>query len=234
MKTIPNAPLFNNDFVPLQITVQLASPPVFYQSPLSLDALLAYAVVQRATYGQGLPKTIEPYNIPLPIEKLWECPETGLPLWDATQFHPVEANTRQPAYWHKRGYNPQLLKTQRNGRPHNANFGQGRHKEYRMPLPLQTAKVWRAFCVGNLSAIGELLKSVSAIGKKRSQGYGKILNWEITEVSDFPYGHEGRLIKSFPIGSSIPELPSGTIWDMYETGWTPPYWFAPIFKTCFV
>lgn len=101
-------------------------------------------------------------------------------------------------------------------------------------LPLQTAKIWRAYCRGNISDIGALLKNIATIGKKRSQGYGKVINWEVEQVEDFPYWHEGRLIKNFPVGSPVPKFPKGVIFDIYEAGWTPPYWLAPIFKLCFV
>ena len=234
MKLIENAPVFDTaHHEPLEIRVELARPPVFYQPPM-LDSLLAWSVVHEATQGKGLPETPEPYLIPLPLNKLWTCPKTQLPLWDATQFIPIGENQQQSAYWHKRGYNPELLKKTKKGTPHNANFGQGRHKEYRMPMPLQSALEWKAYARGDAQEIAKLLIGIATLSKKRSQGYGKVIKWHIEKIDDFPYYHEAQLIKPFPVGSPIPKFPDGVIYNLYESGWTPPYWLETIFKTCFV
>lgn len=233
MNRLPNAPIFTGTFTPLRITAELVTPPVFYAPP-ALDSILAWSVVQEATQGRGLPETPEPYLIPLPLARLWTCPETQLPLWDATHFFPVGENRQQSAYWHKRGYKPELLKKTKKGTPQNANFGQGRHKEYRMPMPLQTALEWKAYAVGNLEEISAVLQSVATLSKKRSQGYGKVLRWYIEKVDAIVYWHEGRLLKHFPVDAPVPSLPNDVIFDMYEAGWTPPYWLETLFKRCFV
>lgn len=235
MRFIQNKPLFNchpSALDTLQIDVTLATPPVFYQR-LTLDAVLAYAVVQHSTHGQGLPDSDEPYQVPLPLATLWTCPDSGLPLWDATQFHPTLINYHQPAFWHKRGYKPQLLKKTRHGKFPNANFGNGVHKEYRIPMPLQTALNWRAYAKGNAYEIQRLLNTVNAIGKKRTQGYGKVLTWKVTTCEPFDYWYEGRLIKAFPVDFNPKPLPKGAFsFSIFEQGWTPPYWLATTFREC--
>ena len=217
---------------PLKITAHLATPPVFYEG-LPLDSLLSYSVVQNETGGIGLPESTQPYEINLPLATLWHCPETGLPLWDATQFFPVGENTAQPALWHKRGYKPHLLKKKRNGTPHNARFREGRHKEYRMPLPLQSCLQWEAYCRGNKKAITENIKCIHSIGKKRTQGFGRIASWEINDTrDDYPYWHNGKMIKSFPVDGYIPKIPADIIFSRYTRGWTPPYWLETAWTTC--
>lgn len=233
MQVLPNAPEFEIMPEPIEVCVELATPPVFYQ-PLMLDSLLAWSVVAESTRGIGLPETPHPYAIPLPLAKLWVCPETRLPLWDATQFIPIGENFQQSAYWHKRGYGPELLKKGKQGKPQNANFRNGRHKEYRMPLPLQTALEWKSYARGDAQEIAKLLLGITSLGKKRSQGYGKVVKWHIRKIDDFPYSHGGRLIKPFPVDAPIPEFRESTVWNVHLSGWTPPYFLETIFKTCMV
>ena len=89
MKIITTAKAYTKfESTPMQVDVQLAKPAAFYHMP-ELDGLLARVVVDEATRGRGLPDSAEPYFIPLPLEKLWTCPTTFAPLWNAThQTHP--------------------------------------------------------------------------------------------------------------------------------------------------
>lgn len=237
MKIITTAKAYTKfESTPMQVDVQLAKPAAFYHMP-ELDGLLARVVVDEATRGRGLPDSAEPYFIPLPLEKLWTCPTTFAPLWNATRFFPLEKNTARTLYWHKRGYGPELLNRQRSGKPHNADFRKGRHKEYRMPLPMQSCLRWRAYAVGDIDEVERLLSQVRSLGKKRVQGHGIVLSWEASPVSSFSYAHDGRLIKAFPV--AYPNLPKMTLpkdvdFNIYETGWTPPYWLATLFKTCLI
>ena len=235
MKLIADAPTYKNiDLKTLQVDLYLSSKPAFYDA-LTLDAVLSSAVVDMATRGQGLPGTLEPYYIPLPLEKLWTCPNMLAPLWNATQFFPMGENYQQTAYWHKRGYRPEMVKSSRSGKPHNANFGQGRHKEYRMPLPIQSCLNWRAYGVGDIAEIRRLLARVHSVGKKRSQGHGRIKEWQLTEIDAFSYFHEGQFIKAFPVAyPNMPELEGVVSFRRYETSWTPPYWNATLFQECIV
>lgn len=234
MKTLENAPDYSNlHLTPLQVDVYFASAPVFYDPP-TLDATLAYAVVREATQGQGLPETATPYYIPLPLEKLWTCPKTGAPLWNATQFFPLLPNTEEAVFWHKRGYRPEVTQRTR-GKPHNARFGQGRHKEYRMPLPRQSCLQWRAFCVGDRTEIQRLVSSVASLGKKRTQGHGRVLRYEFTAIAAVSYFQGRQAIKAFPIAyPQRPDVPGDVIFSIYEVGWTPPYWLETLFQTCIV
>ena len=233
MQPLPNAPIFeNNNLEPLQIDVYLVKPAVFYDLP-ALDGLLARAVVETATRGKGLPETPEPYAIPLPLEKLWVCPDTEAPLWNATRFFELDPQGTETQHWHKRGYKPQFLKPSRNGKPHNANFQNGVHKEYRMPMQVFRCLQYRAYCVGNLTEIAPLLKAITALGKKTSQGYGVIKEWRVQQVSSFGYTHAKKLIKTFPCAyPNKPELEPGAVFSIYETAWTPPYWLPTLFQRC--
>ena len=235
MQPLPNVPHFENiNLQSLQVDGYLVKPAVLYDMP-TLDGLLARAVVEKATHGKGLPETPEPYAIPLPLQLFWTCPDTEAPLWNATQFFEMDAQGTEAEHWHKRGYKPKFLKPGRNGKPHNANFQNGPHKEYRMPMQIYKCLHYRAFCVGSLTDIAELLKSITAIGKKRSQGYGIVKHWKLKQIESFAYTHQNRLIKTFPCAyPDKPALKTGVVFNIYETAWTPPYWLPTLFQKCIV
>ena len=74
-------------------------------------------------------------------------------------------------------------------------------------MPLQTALEWNAYARGDAQEVAKLLLGIATLSKKRSQGYGKVLKWHIEKVDDFPYSHERRLIKPFPVSSPVPKFP---------------------------
>ena len=230
-------PTNNLEITKFQVTATLAQRVYSrYYNPPTLDGVLAYAVVQTATQGHGLPDTIQPYYIPLPLEKLWTCPRTFAPLWNVTQFFPIGENTQQTVYWHKRGFRPELLEPSKQGKPANPRFTQGPHKEYRIPIPQQSCKKWRAYGAGDLNAVMQLLKGVGSFGKKHTQGHGVIACWEVAQIDDFAYHHDGRLIKAFPVAfpelSDTIQLQPGVALSRYPTAWTPPYWKETLFQEC--
>ena len=236
MIPLPNAPSFKNlSLKPFQVDMFLNTQPVFYDFQ-ALDGLLASTVVQQATRGKSVIDSAEPYNIPLPLEKLWtDMDDTLAPLWNATRFFPVDANIQTTRFWHKRGYRPDLLKRTKQGKFHNANFQNGRHKEYRIPMPVQSALHWRAYAVGDIEKMSSLLIPIQAVGKKRTQGYGRIRSFRIQAIDEISYTHDGKLIKTFPLAyEDKPDLAEDVIFSCYETGWTPPYWLETLFKPCVV
>ena len=237
MKLLENAPNYEKDNCtqPFEVTATLANSAILYDSP-TLDGILSWAVIAEVTQGRGLPDTAEPYFIPLPLQRLWTCPDTLAPLWNATQFFPLEESVQHTVFWHKRGYRPELIKRKKMRgieKPHNPSFRTGPLKEYRIPMPRQSCLQWRAYGVGDMECIMQLLKTVGYLGKKRTQGFGTIANWNIQKITEIDYFHNGQFIKSFPIDyPNIPEPPSGVTFSRYEAGWTPPYWYAGLYRPC--
>lgn len=219
---------------PFCVQLTLATQPIFYDA-LALDGLLAYSVVQRATEGRGYPESGVPYWIPLPLN-LWWQEETGLPLWAATRFHPVSADSEHSVYWHKREFSPTFLKRARDGRPANLNFKNGVYKSYRIPMPAHTALTWRAYGEGDVAAVTSLLSDVTHVGKKRAYGYGAVVNCEVKAIEEaMPIAFENKLIKSFP-SPFVLEHPD-ILEDVAEKqmrfcGWTPPYWHGACMAAC--
>ena len=220
-----------------EVVLTLGTQPIFYDA-LTLDGLLAYSVVQRATQGRGYPESAEPYWIPLPLSIMWHH-ENGLPLWAATRFSPIDKNSENPVYWHKREFTPTFLKRKKNGTPPNLNFTNGVHKSYRIPMPAQTASTWCAYGQGDIQSVASLLSEITHVGKKRTYGYGRVLTCEVNpiDVPALPLGFDNRLIKAIPFAF---KLDNPQLWDDADglemqarfCGWTPPYWHGACMESC--
>lgn len=215
------------DIKPYEITLHLKSPAALYD-PLHLDGLLAKAVVENALQGEPLPTSGEPYWLPLPLKQAWTA-DTGLPLWHSTDFYPLETDTVESAFWHKRTIDPAFLPKARSGKPMNIRPTQGPLKEYRIPLPLHSCLKWRASFEGDANAVATLLKNFSSIGKKRSQGYGLVKEWQIQPIKQFSFFKaEHEPMRPVPT-AYLSELP---LLDIAFSAWTPPYWSPVGFLLC--
>ena len=215
------------DFKAYEITLHLKTPAALYDS-LHLDGLLTKAVVENALHGEPLADSAEPYWLPLPLKQAWTA-DSGLPLWHTTDFRPIETDTVDSAFWHKRTIDPAFLATMRGGKPMNIRPTQGALKEYRIPLALHSALKWRATFEGDGKVVADLLQRISSIGKKRSQGYGLIESWELQPIDTFSFFNTNDLpLRPLP----TPFLPDYPIRDIAFTSWTPPYWSPAAMMLC--
>lgn len=207
---------------PLTITARMVpgSPLAGYDA-LCLDNLLARAVVMEATAGMGLPGSVMPYRLPVPLQVLWHSDE-GLPLYAATPMHPDGQSVSDVHYWHKRRQSGRWTA----GRKGQFNIAptDGRWTERRVPLPTTLARAWVANVVGNGEEILRLLRLIHHIGKRRANGYGEVEIWQVRSGPGFGLVVDGRLTRSVPeaaqplLGDARPgDLPT-------PVAWTPPQW----------
>lgn len=216
----------------LEIVLNLHSPPILY-NPLHLDGLLSKAVVDAALQTESLAPSAEPYWLPLPLVTYWKDTH-GLPLWAATDFQSIDTDTTDAEFWHKRAVDTAMLPKTRDGRPLNLRTAQGVTKEYRIPVPVHSSLRWKATCNGDPHAIRDLLATVTAVGKKRSQGYGRVKSWELTEIDAFTFFDESlhalRPIPTVALTSIAPaEYP---LKNLGMLTWTPPYWRSNAMLLC--
>jgi CRISPR type IV-associated protein Csf3 len=200
---------------PLKITADFANPPAGYDYP-HLDNILSKAVVWDVTGGKGLAPSSEPYFLPIPCVQAWVS-DSGLPLWRTTDFLPQGQNEKEAAYWHKRKIHPHFVKRTK-GKPINIRGTEGADKEYRIPLPRNTAIEWVAYCDGNMEEIGRLLTLFHAIGKKTTQGHGALLSFRLEPIAEFSFFQQEKMLRPLPLGIF------NFVGDAYLQGWTPPYW----------
>lgn len=197
---------------PLIIECEVDSPLGGYH-PLTLDGLLAWAVVNEAMHGNQLDNSGSPYLLPTPLHLLWQAP-SGMPLWSANWFEPVGANRKISMWWHKRAVKPEHVAARKGVSKSSINEVAGRFKEKRIPMPAQIASTWTTTCVGNADEIARILRTVDAIGKKRS---ARVKKWTIRQVDLFEFER--------PIPAAYTHSQTGSFpLNVQLAAWTPPYW----------
>lgn len=98
----------------------------------------------------------------------------------------------------------------------------GEYKAYRMPQLIRAIGDIEFYCVGDKQGLIELLKSVTNIGKKGSQGYGHIKEWIIEEV-DQDYSEVGPfgIMRYTPFTGVLPN--DGQTYQIRKMRLKPPY-----------
>lgn len=105
------------------------------------------------------------------------------------------------------------------------NTSSGEFKSYNAALPYSAADSLTFFFEGDADRVVELIEEhVPAVGKKRSQGFGRIRNVQVTSADgavESAVFHNGRVLRSLPscfAGEVVPEV-------TYERRTVrPPYW----------
>jgi CRISPR type IV-associated protein Csf3 len=134
--------------------------------------------------------------------------------WAIWPKHTVHAKE----YWNKRFDTPLEYLVDFQGRRGKIETGKGRYKSYHTLIYYRAALWLDWYCVGDFDAIAYLLSTVTHIGKKATQGWGRVIRWEITPIEeDASVWLGGRLVRGVP----VPEAPSAPT-GMY--GIRPPYW----------
>jgi len=105
------------------------------------------------------------------------------------------------------------------------NTSSGEFKSYNAALPYTAADSLTFFFEGDADRVVELIEThVPAVGKKRSQGFGRIRDVKVTSaegVVESAIYHNGRVLRSFPATFTPAVVPEVT----YERRTVrPPYW----------
>lgn len=105
------------------------------------------------------------------------------------------------------------------------NTSSGEFKSYNAALPYSAADTLSFYFEGNAERVVELIEThVAAIGKKRSQGFGRIRDVTVTDVGDAVESaiyHNGRVLRSTP-ASFTSRAVSGVRYERRTV--RPPYW----------
>ena len=169
-------------FQPLRITAVLRHG-IAHASPwtVSLDGLLASQLWARLK-NQNTPDTPalehpNPPDLDLPLAR---C--TADPIWwhwAATCGWPNSTpDDPEIRYWGTR-LDHRHAEHATTGLPQTVSDSQGRWKAYWMPLPVTVTHSLTWHAQGDPEAVQNLLEPINSIGKKRSQGEGRISSWSI-------------------------------------------------------
>lgn len=210
--------------VALRITLEVEGE-LAGMDPLHLDGLLAAGLVMRVTEGRGLPRSSEPYAIPLPLRVLGVAPDTGLPLWASTDLLPEGIILRGAATWTRYDIPSRLVRLTR-GQPWAPPMGKGPDKAIAAAVPTTLASRYVADCEGQIDAIADLLTALgSHVGKKRAQGYGAVRRWHLRPIAQLALDDAaGQLRRPLPLWALRGGVPIDLLASAQVTGWTPPYY----------
>lgn len=208
-----------------KITFELSSPISFIDRPC-LDGILAYAWTKEE-FGTvqarlSIPKEeLIDFTSVLPLK----VHEKGYFLSSHMHFD-GNCAIEQTGSWKKRWANKhdQIADFGRSKRK--IDVGRGEFKSYDMPLNLMsTPEVWFFFQSDDISRVEYLIdKHILYLGKKRSQGYGEISDFSITECE------EQKIIRPIPV-RFFDEVPAG---QLKFCAWKPPYWLPDNFENCII
>lgn len=181
---------------------------------LPLDGLLAYAWMAEnhpELIRTDAGKNGEILEGKLPLEKRG----TGDDWYWACSFACFTPIKETKVFWHKR-FDAQHAEEyvdfgKRRG---SVNIKSAQYKNYRMPLTIQLIPKIEWYCVGDADQIEWMVKDITHMGKKRSQGFGQIAKWEV-EVWPEDLSH-------------LRPVPDETGDDYVAI--RPPYWYSKHFR----
>jgi CRISPR type IV-associated protein Csf3 len=200
-------------FEPLKVTAHPRCG-IVADTYLPLDGILYYQAMRQLHGPQlllppGENPAIEQAN--LPLARLNEGPQwyyaCSFAQWE-------ESKVDGKDHWHKRFDQQFAQYIDFAGRRGNVIIEQGRYKAYHMPVFYRHALAVSWYAVGDVEAIRALLVCATHIGKKGSQGWGRINEWL---VEPWPhdwsvYNDDARLMRAIP-------KPGGLLY-----GYRPSYW----------
>jgi hypothetical protein len=187
------------DYCPMMVTAKLDGPIVLTQHPPALDALLAYAIAQEL----GLPpleaQGDEPPQIEIPIARS-PCGRYHLATFG------IGRTERSELSYFTRKFPIEVGQAIGNAKLNTIEVSSGRNKSFRLPqerMHLEDDRlIW--FAIGHVPEVRALLSWVTRLGRKRSQGAGRVAFWEVTEVKAWGLGFpcvtpEGRALRPLPL-----------------------------------
>lgn len=204
------------NYKPLRITAYLQTP-VVSDATLPLDGILLYLTI-REKFG------FEVATLPQVPAKILDCRApfdkyyrqlNGKNFWfyKCSFARWVGTTTENTDFWVKRfdeKYADIIDFKNRRGRIETKS---GYFKGYRMPVFTRHALAVRWYAVGDMAEIKRLLPFCRSLGKKRSQGYGEVLRWEVESWhSDWSVYSPSGLMRAVPNEKGI------------VCGLRPPYW----------
>lgn len=218
------------DCEPYKVTFYMKNE-VCLNDYLMFDSLLAYCVMKdifQKNY-ENVTNSDELFDVPLPLKR------TGK-IWHASAGIFEVIDTDQGS-WKKRwdNQNENLVNPHRKRTGKYSlkiDVGSGKNKAYSMPLQLYLTRKIEFYVNGDGPEIMRLLGNyISAVGKKRSQGYGFVQKMEIKKIDkDKSIFKDGKIMRPITTETLINEFENKNELKMdYQRRYMPvkpPYWNA--------
>ena len=176
---------------------------------LPLDSILSYAWMRKNHPELLTISTSGDRLIDIDLSDVLERREENGEFFYACSFAIGEVKGEEIQYWHKRADQSDAEKYVDFGkRKGKIDTKQGAYKSYRNPIVIKLIPKITWYVKGDKTKIEELLNYITHIGKKRSQGYGRVSRWQILETEE-DLSH----LRAIPDKNGL-----------YYTGVRPPYW----------
>jgi hypothetical protein len=178
--------------------------------PLHLDALLGWclAPMQVPPHMRDLQTDEKPFDVQIPLLR---SKVNGHDVWHGSALFSEGDEPETIAWWRKR-FRTDFAGGLTSGSP---NMTLGKMRCYNTPLPLILTRQMFAYASGNRkTALKALRANLKYLGKKSSEGHGKILSIEAEEVSE-----DWSLTKDGVAMRFLPHPEGRTI-----ARCAPPYW----------
>lgn len=217
----------SSPYMPLKITAFLQTPVICDAAGfLPLDSILAYHAYREA-YG------FQEFTLPnqgaddkkfvrLPIKRCNRREHRGEQWYYACSFAQWnEAETVKGSdYWTKRFDAAESFLVDFGTRKAKVETSSGFYKGYRIPVFYRHTKSVSWYAVGEKGKLENLLRFCNYLGKKTSQGYGAVLDWQVEDFhSDWSvYDDKEKLMRAIPKAN-------GVLYGIRPSYWNPRHQF---------
>jgi len=216
------------------LKIDLGAPVAASDPYIHLDSFVAYAAAVESVGHDGIDELEdggepEYWEDEMPFERyevgdewVWATSSAGIahPDGDGDSGEPERWNTTRWRTHFDHDPEHQIKET-------HVNTSSGEFKSYNAALPYAATDSLTFFFEGDADRVVELIEDhVPAVGKKRSQGFGRIRDVQVTSAEgavESAIYHNGRVLRSLPAKHAPIPDPS----FRYERRTVrPPYWHA--------
>ena len=193
--------------IPLVITARMAGG-VAHSLPwgISLDGILAAQLWHQVKPTLDLPSPAldadDPIDLDLPLARC--TPSAGPWHWAATCAWPDPIPELPDIHYWTGRVDHRHLEHLAATLPKVISDRQGRYRARRMPLLTTPCLTLTWHAVGDPDQIRPILADVRAIGKKRSQGEGRVLSWDVATDDGLEEFAAGHLSPTGTLGRPVP------------------------------
>jgi len=213
------------DLEPLHITAHLRTG-VVCDRWLPLDGILLYQACRDALGPQtvtipGGQAMQGVGTLPLGIVHPGRCNWYYQCSW--AQPQPWWAGEGQD-HWNKRFDQGFAYLVDFQGRRGKVIIEQGRYKAYHMPLFYYATRQVEWYCIGDRTEIEYLLSTVTHLGKKASQGWGRVSRWQVEpRAEDLSVWRDDSLTRGIPV-EDWQAVKGRETFDLMHYGIRPSYY----------
>lgn len=218
--------LTNEPFIPLQIRMKLGSPVMLTHPYVAFDGLIAHLQLESwlGDLWDALPKR-------LPLALRYELPLQKYAFSEGFFYHASVSHfptmTVSTVNLRKKTALDDLSRV--NSAKGQIDMTRGDLKLYDMRFPQINAPEVFFYCVGQKTALQELLTHCTNLGKKHHVGFGKIVHTSIVELATDRSIFDEGFMRPVPVAAMPGRLDPKAV-----LAYRPPYWEKARQTLCYV